>query len=310
MRPFSYRGLWLLAGLLVAVPPAYSAEDKASDPLLRRGEYVYQAAGCYGCHTDDRHGGTPLAGGRALATAFGTFYSPNITPDTETGIGKWTEQDFVRALRLGLGRNGEQLYPAFPYASYTRMTDADLHALWLYLQSRPAVRQANKAHDLKWYVGVRPLIGIWKALYFIPGAYAPDPRKSLAWNRGAYLVEALTHCGECHTPRNALGGPRAGMRYAGTQAGPEGSVVPNITPDGKTGIGKWSAGDLITYLGNGMTPDGDFAGDLMAEVIDNGLRHLTKEDLADIAGYIQSQPAVEQAVHKAAKKSSRKESWE
>ena len=304
-----YRG-FLLAGLLATAPLSYSADNQALDARRVRGEYVYRAADCFGCHTDDKHGGSALAGGRALATPFGTFYPPNITPDAETGIGKWSEQDFLRALRAGLGRNHEQLYPAFPYTSYTKMSDEDVQALWAYLQSRPAVKQANKPHDLKWFASARSLIKLWKTLYFTPGAYKPDPKKSISWNQGAYLVEALTHCGACHTPRNALGGAQTKLRYAGTRTGPENSVVPNITPDKKTGIGKWSATELITYLGNGMTPDGDFAGDLMAEVIDNSLQHLHKDDLAAIAEYMQSQPAIEHAVRKADKKPPGKEAWE
>ena len=302
----------LLAGLLAASSSVYAAGTRDPVPLLNRGEYVFRAAGCFGCHTDDKHGGSALAGGRALNTPFGTFYSPNITPDPTTGIGKWSEQDFTRALRTGVGRNNEQLYPAFPYASYTQMSDEDMHALWAYLRSRPAVKQANKPHDLKWFVFARPLVRLWKALNFTSGAYKPISQKSASWNRGAYLVSALTHCGECHTPRNALGGAKSKLHFAGTKTGPENSVVPNITPDKKTGIGKWRSGELITYLGNGMTPDGDFAGDLMAEVIDDSLQYLHKNDLAAIAEYIQSQPAVEHAVRKADKKSpnKQKESWE
>jgi mono/diheme cytochrome c family protein len=299
----------LLAGLLVAAPLAAQDKPAQPDPLLAQGEYVYRAAGCYGCHTDDKHGGRPLAGGRALETPFGTFYSPNITPDPETGIGKWSEQDFVRALREGLSPAGQQLYPAFPYPSYTRLSDADLHALWTYLRSLPAVRQPNRAHDLKWFARARSFVASWKALYFTPGAYKPDARKSATWNRGAYLAEAAAHCGECHTPRGALGGIKHGMHYAGTRDGPENSVIPNITPDKKTGIGRWSRSDLVSYFQTGMMPDGDSAGDLMAEVIDNGLKYLRKEDLEAIADYVLSQPAIEHVVRKPEKKS-KKESWE
>ncbi len=300
----------VLAGLLAAAPSAQSAGDRPSDAVLTRGEYVFQAAGCYGCHTNDKHGGSPLAGGRALVTPFGTFYTPNITPDPESGIGKWSQQDFMQALRAGVGRNHAQLYPAFPYTSYTRMTDEDLHALWVYLQSRPAVKQANRPHDLKWFVSVRSLITLWKALYFTPGAYKPDPQKSTSWNRGAYLVLAMAHCGECHTPRNTLGAAKTSLAYAGTSHGPDDSVIPNITPDKATGIGRWTTGEFTAYLKNGMTPDGDFAGGLMAEEIDNSLQHLRKDDLTDIAEFIQSQPAVVNALHKADKKSSVKADWE
>jgi mono/diheme cytochrome c family protein len=305
-----YRRL-ALTGLLMAAPSAWAAAASAPAPLVVQGEYVYRAAGCFGCHTDHKNHGKPLAGGRPLATPFGTFYTPNITPDAQTGIGKWSERDFTRALREGLDRSGKQLYPAFPYPAYSKLSDQDIHALWAYLRSVAPVRQANKAHDLKWYVP-RPLVRLWKALYFTPGAYQPDPKQSPAWNCGAYLAQAAAHCGECHTPRNAVGGSDPGLRHAGTRNGPDNSAVPNITPDKKTGIGKWSASDLAEYLESGMMPDGDTAGDLMAEVIDDGLQYLRKDDLAAIADYVTSLPAVEHAVGRAHKKKkpAAKEDWE
>lgn len=290
------RGLLVLA-VSLAAGPAF-AGDKPVDPILQAGEYVFRAAGCAGCHTDTKHKGASLAGGRALITEFGTFYPPNITPDPQTGIGKWSEQDFIRAMREGRDPEGDPLYPAFPYPAYTRLTDADLHALWVYLRAQPPVRHVNRPHELKWFARLRWPLGLWKMLYFSPGAFQPDPNKTASWNRGAYLVEAAAHCGECHTPRSALGGLKTDMAYAGTRNGPEGSVIPNITPDKKTGIGRWSRADLVTYLESGLMPDGDLAGDLMAEVIDNGLKHLTKDDLAAIAEYVQSQPAIEHAVRK------------
>jgi len=291
------RGL-LIAGWLLATLPALAAGPPPADRLLKQGEYLFHAADCHGCHTDDEHKGRPLAGGRALKTDFGVFYAPNITPDLETGIGQWSEVDFVRALREGISPAGKHLYPAFPYASYTKMTDADLHALWVYLRSRPAVKQANRPHELKWFARARTFVGGWKTLYFTPGAYRPDAGKPASWNRGAYLAEALAHCGECHTPRGALGGPKSDMHYAGTRDGPEDSVIPNITPDKQTGIGRWSRGDLVTYLGTGLMPDGDSAGDLMAEVIDNSLSRLTRDDLQALTEYLQSLPAIQHAVSK------------
>jgi len=266
------------------------------------GEYIYRAAGCYGCHTDEKGGGAPLAGGHRLKTDFGTFVTPNITPDPETGIGKWSEKDFFRAMREGISPAGDNFYPSFPYPSYTKLTDDDLRALWTYLKSRPAVKRENAPHDLKWFARSRSFVGTWKSLYFRPGAWKPHPGKPDAWNRGAYLAEAAAHCGECHTPRGALGGVRTDMHYAGSKDGPDGSIIPNITPHKQTGIGKWSRGDLVTYLESGLMPDGDSAGDLMAEVIDNGLRYLKKEDLDAIAEYVLSQPAIEHAVREPKKK--------
>lgn len=307
------RPLFLLcsaAGLLLAAPLAFAAPVSAPvDSQLRQGEYIYRAASCETCHTDSKHAGKPLAGGHALVTPFGTFYSPNITPDKETGIGRWSEQDFVRAMRLGMSPDGDHYYPAFPYPSYTKLSDDDIRALWAYLKTRPPVMQANRQHDLKWFARSRSFVGSWKRLYFTPGAYQPDVSKSQTWNRGAYLAEAAAHCGECHTPRNSLGGIKTEQRYAGTRSGPDGGVVPNITPDKKTGIGKWRASELVEYLSTGLTPEGDSAGDLMAEVIDNGLKYLTTEDLAAIAEYVLSLPPVENAVRKP-KKPDQKESFE
>jgi mono/diheme cytochrome c family protein len=283
--------------LMTAAVPVPAASAPVS-----RGELIYRVAGCENCHTDRENKGARLAGGRKLATPLGVFYAPNITPDNETGIGRWREQDFVRALRDGISPDGTHYYPSFPYTSYTRLTDEDLRALWAYLRAQPAVRQPNRAHELPWYLGLRALLAGWKWLYFTPGAYTTRADMSAEWNRGAYLAEALAHCGECHTPRNALGGFRKGYYLAGTSEGPEGGVIPNITTDKKTGIGRWRASELVEYLESGMTPDGDFAGDLMAEVIDNGLKFLTPGDRKAIAAYVFAQPPVEHAVRREKKK--------
>ncbi len=279
---------WLIAATAAAAPPS----------ALSPGEYIFRAAGCRGCHTDEKGGGQPLAGGRALKTEFGTFYASNITPDPATGIGQWSEQDFVRAMREGLSPAGEHYYPSFPYTAYTRLTDEDIRALWSYLRAQPPVKQANRRHELKWLARARSFVGSWKALYFRPGAFRPDPARPASWNRGAYLAEAAAHCGECHTPRSALGGVKTALHYAGTREGPEDSVVPNITPDRRTGIGKWSRADLVTYLESGFKPDGDSADNLMAEVIDNGLKYLRRDDLSAIAEYLLSLPPVENTVRK------------
>lgn len=289
--------LWL-TGLLSASSTGATGKQVLLADMLSQGEYVFRAAGCYGCHTDEKHGGKALAGGRALETPFGTFYSPNITADPDTGIGKWSEADFMRAMREGLSPKGEQYYPSFPYPSYTLLTDDDLRALWFYLRTQPAAAQKNRPHNLKWYARARSFVGSWKALYFVPGPYRPDASRPASWNRGAYLAEAAGHCGECHTPRTALGGVKRSMHFAGTQEGPENSVIPNITPDRKTGIGRWNARELADYLETGMTPEGDSAGDLMAEAIDYGLKYLRAEDRAAIAEYVLSLPPVEHAVKK------------
>lgn len=284
----------ILGGLLVAAPIAAAAPPEGA--LVERGEYVYRAGGCGGCHTDDN--GAENAGGRAIESPFGTFYAPNITPDPANGIGKWSEADFLRALRDGVSPSGQHYYPAFPYTAYTRLYDDDIHALWAYLRSRPASARPNTEHELVWYARARSSIGLWKSRYFTPGAFVPSRTRPERINRGAYLATAAAHCAECHTPRDRFGGLQQEFLYAGTRAGPEDSVVPNITPDKQTGIGSWSEVELAYFLETGLTPDGDSAGDLMAEVIDNGLHYLTKEDLRAIAAYVLSLPPIEHQVRK------------
>lgn len=282
----------------------------AADDAMQQGEYLFRAAGCAGCHTDEKNKGAPLAGGRALHSPFGTFYSPNITPDSDTGIGRWSEADFTRALRDGISPQGEHYYPAFPYTSYTQLTDADLRALWTYLRDVKPVRQANRPHALPWYLRSRATLRFWKTMFFDPGPHQPQAGQSPAWNRGAYLVNAVTHCGECHTPRNLLGGFKRSQQLAGNPNGVDDAKAPNITPDGKTGIGQWTENDLVYYLETGATPDGDYAGDAMAEIIDNSTSHLTQDDRRAIAVYIKSLPVVEQEVRKEKKPKGRKEDWE
>ncbi len=260
------------------------------------GAYLFAAAGCATCHTAEGRDATPLAGGRELATPFGTFYGPNITPHAEHGIGSWSDADFIRALRQGVAPDGRDYYPAFPYASYTRLSDADLLDLKAYLFSLPAAAEPNRAHDLPFPFGFRPLLTFWKLLYLEEGPMAPEPGRSEMENRGAYLVQAAGHCGECHSPRNALGAPIGDMALAGTEEGPEGRAIPNITPHRETGIGRWSADDIVFLLRAGMLPDGDFVGGGMGEVVSENTSHLTEDDLRAIAAYLQMMPAVENAV--------------
>ena len=263
---------------------------------MERGAYVFQAAGGCSCHTDIENQGAFMAGGRPIATPFGTIYSTNITPDPATGIGAWSDADFIRAMTLGVGPSGEQYFPVFPYTSFTRMTRQDLLDLKAYLFSITPVEQANEAHDLQAPFGWRFGVRVWKWLYFQPGVMQPDPGQSPQWNRGAYLVEALGHCGECHTPRNLMGGLRKGMRHAGAVDGPDGELAPNITPDADTGIGSWSPADLVWFLQMGLKPDGDDTQGLMSELIETGYSHLSEADLEAIALYIQSLPAIHNEV--------------
>jgi mono/diheme cytochrome c family protein len=269
--------------LAVGVPPAV-----ADEAAVARGKYLFDAAGCAGCHTDTRNKGPLGTGGRALKTAFGVFFSPNITPHAEHGIGGWSDRDFVRALRLGISPNGAHYFPVFPYTSYTGITDADLGDLKAYIFSLPPVARQNRPHQATPPFSWRFLVPLWKWLNFTPGPLAPDPGRDAAWNRGAYLVEALAHCGECHTPRDRLGARNTDMKLAGTRSGPEGGVIPNITPDRETGIGGWSDSDLTSLFKMGMKPDFDFVGDAMGEVVANTTSHLTDDDLAAVITYLRS----------------------
>jgi len=240
------------------------------------------------CHTQE-NGGAPYAGGRALKTPFGTFYGPNITPDADTGIGRWTESDFIRAMRQGDRPDGSNYFPAFPYPSFTRITDSDLSDLWAYLRSVAPTRRVSQPHDLHFPFGWRFAVTAWKWLFFKPGGYAANPQLSSVENRGGYLVRALGHCGECHTPRNALGGPQRNRYLAGGK-GPFGKKVPNLTP---TRLKKWTDAELKEFLKTGATPDGDAADETMDEVIRNTTSRLTPEDLSAVIAYLRSLPALE-----------------
>lgn len=269
----------------MVLAPAFGASGS-----LERGRYLLAAAGCAACHTEPE-GGEYLAGGRALNTPFGIFYAPNITPHPEHGLGQWSEATFVSALREGTGPNGHY-FPVFPYTSYTRMRIEDARDLWAYLQSVPAISQPNRPHELPWYLVRSVAARVWKWSFFDRSDFEPDSTRSDEWNRGAYLVRALSHCGECHTPRTPWGSVRESLELSGNPIGPEGDPVPNLTPERTTGLGKWSTRDIVWYLETGGTPDGDYAGSLMAEVIDHGTSQLTSEDRQAIAAYLQSLPPI------------------
>ena len=258
---------------------------------MARGAYLAAAAGCADCHTDRPHGGRLYAGGRALTTPFGTFYAPNITPDLETGIGQWSDAQFLNALREGVRPDGSNYFPVFPYPSFTKITDDDARAIKAYLFTQPAVKQSNRAHDVAFPFSWRFLQNGWKLLFFSPGPFRPAPERGEAYNRGTYLVTALAHCSECHTPRNWFGATQPSRFLAGTAHGPDGKAVPNITQDSETGIGKWSDDDIVTLLKDGQTPDFDFVGGAMAEVVKNTAQ-LTNADRHAIAVFLQSVPAV------------------
>lgn len=270
-----------------------TAPADTSTDLEKRGEYVFRIAGCAGCHTAEEKNAKPLEGGRKFETRFGTFYTPNITPHPVHGIGRWSLEDLSRALRNGVSPGNIHLYPVFPYTSYAGMVDDDVRALMTYLRQVPRAEKSNQPHELPWYLRYRPILFLWKQLFHSPERFASRSEKSAAWNRGAYLVNVLGHCGECHTPRNFLGGLERAKHLGGNADGPEAEATPNITTHPDDGIGSWSAGEIREYLRSGLLPDGDVAGGQMAGVIEDRLSHLTDEDIDAIVVYLQSVPALE-----------------
>jgi mono/diheme cytochrome c family protein len=255
---------------------------------IERGEYLLHAAGCIGCHTTDEDDAVPLAGGHALETPFGTFYTPNITPDIETGIGAWSDEDFVTALWHGTAPDGSSYYPAFPYTSYTGMQREDILDIKAFLFSVDPVRRANRDHELEWYLFTRLAAWGWQLLNFTPTRFSPDSEHDDEWNRGAYLVRHLGHCSECHSPRNSLGRILIEQELAGNRNGPDDKKVPDITPNRAEGIGRWSMSEIEFFLEIGMLPDGDFTGGAMSQVIDDNTGLLTAEDRQAIALYLRS----------------------
>ena len=283
-RPSKPRALFACAALWLGAAIPLQADGE----LIARGEYLIHAGGCVTCHTAEDDGAAPFAGGRALESPFGTFYSPNITPDTQTGIGGWSDDDFVRAFWDGVNPAGEHYFPAFPFTSYTGVARDDLLAMKAYLFSLQPVEQANPEHDLLFLMSSRHAAGAWKARYFTAGRFEPDPARSGEWNRGAYLVRHLGHCGECHTPRTRLGAIRDIHELRGNSDGPAGEKIPNITADPEDGIGRWSLDDIEYFLDLGMLPDGDFVGGSMADVIEDNTSQLTRLDRVAIATYLKS----------------------
>jgi mono/diheme cytochrome c family protein len=258
-------------------------------PNLANGETIFNIGGCVSCHKtpgqDDR---LKLGGGVALASPFGTFYGPNISPDPEHGIGRWSEIAFLDAVMRGVGDDYEHLYPALPYTSYQRMTATDVRDLYAYMKTLPAVSEPSRPHDVPFPFTIRRALGLWKILFLDEKPFVPDSTKSEAWNRGAYLVEGPGHCAECHSPRNLIGGIETDKRFSGGPD-PEGKgFVPNITPS-PDGIGAWSEAEIAEFLKTGFTPEFDSAGGSMAEVIQNTAR-LTDGDRAAMASYIASLP--------------------
>jgi mono/diheme cytochrome c family protein len=258
---------------------------QASD--VERGAYLARAADCVACHTTQ--GGKDYAGGLGFKLPFGTLYSTNITPDKETGIGNYSDQDFLNSLHRGIRRDGARLYPAMPFASYTYMTDADALAIKAYLFSLPPVRAAIPENTLKFPFNQRWAMNFWSAVFNPDTRFQPDSSKSPEWNRGAYLAEAMAHCGECHTPRNLAFALNNHRKYAGAVTA--GWRAFNISSDKATGVGGWRDDDLVSYLSTGHADGHGTASGPMGEAVDRSLSQLVPEDIRAVVAYLRSVPA-------------------
>ena len=255
--------------------------------LAARGAYLARAGNCMACHT--ARGGLPYAGGRSINTPFGAVFSSNLTPDPQTGIGRWSASDFWRALHHGQSRDGRLLYPAFPYTNYTEVSRADSDALHTFLMQLPPVVQPATAHTLRWPFNTQAALALWRALYFRPASYQPDTQQSDEWNRGAYLVRGLGHCSACHSARNALGANSTPLDLAGGLIPMQNWYAPSLTSALEAGVADWSQQDIVTLLKTGVSARGSVLGP-MAEVVLHSTQHLSDADLGSMAVFLKSLP--------------------
>ena len=285
MRKLLLVGVVIFIAVAVSLPmflpsSIWSAPQVAPSepaPDVKRGAYLFNAGGCASCHT--RKGGAHLAGGAELKTPYGVFVAPNITPDARTGIGGWTEKDFLRAMRVGVSPAGRHYYPSFPYTSYTNLTVRDLRDMWAYLRTVKPVNAASKGHRVDFPWDFRPGVGLWKLIWFRPGPFKNHSSKSTVWNRGAYLVLGATHCAECHTSRDGFGGLRRENWLSGAANQSGRGRIPALPPQG------WSGLDITAYLQSGFTPEFDVVGGAMADVVAS-ISRLPSEDRNAIAAYL------------------------
>jgi len=288
-RPMAFAGgrTVTLAAYEGPSPTGVPADFVSTDPVAR-GQYLARAADCQACHT--AKGGVPFAGGLAFNLPFGTIWSPNITADKETGIGGWSDAQFLGGLHRGVDDEGHPLYPAMPYAAFTYMTDADALAIKAYLFSLKPVHQENRDDTLSFPFNQRWLMAIWSGLFNPDRRFQPRPDRSPEWNRGAYLAEAMEHCGDCHTPRTLAQDLDNRRKYAGAVAA--GWKAYNITGDRLFGVGAWSDAELAQYLSTGHATGRGAAAGPMGEAVDLSLSHLTPSDIAALVAYLRSVPAV------------------
>ncbi|HYC48209.1 MAG TPA: cytochrome c [Burkholderiales bacterium] len=283
----------VLAAIVVALNfrdedeiPATAASFSPTREQVARGEYLARAGNCSACHT--ARGGAPYAGGRAIATPFGTIYSTNITPDARTGIGTWTPAYFWRAMHNGRSKDGRLLYPAFPYTEYTLITREDSDAIFAYLWSVPAVEQPRRMHELRFPYDNQIALAVWRALFFEPKQFEPDSARPADWNRGAYLVRGLGHCIACHSARNVLGAS-SDVELSGGLIPAMGWYAPSLVSRDEAGVADWHAADIVTLLKSGASPRGSTMGP-MAEVVFRSTQYLSNEDLTAMAAYLKALP--------------------
>ncbi|KXK41480.1 cytochrome c [Nitrosomonas europaea] len=275
-----------IASMLLSLSSIAATQPSANSDAeqVLRGEYLTRAGNCMGCHTT--RGGKPYAGGRELVTPFGKFVTPNITPDNETGIGHWSEEDFWQALHYGKGRDGSYLYPVFPYTEYTKVTRQDADAIFAYLRSLTPVAQTNPPHKITSPYDNQFLLFLWRTWYFKEGVYEPDDSKSEEWNRGNYLVQGLGHCNACHTPRNVWGASQddklAGGEIMGTYW-----YAPSLISHREAGMGEWPVDEIAKLLSTGVTGHAVTSGP-MATIVRQSLQYLSKDDMRAVAVYLQS----------------------
>ncbi|KDB08772.1 Gluconate 2-dehydrogenase (acceptor) [Burkholderia sp. lig30] len=266
---------------------ASAVAANARPEVVVRGEYLARAGDCIACHTAPR--GKTFAGGLAMETPFGTLYSPNITPDSKYGIGKWTADQFYAMMHTGKSPDGKLIYPAMPIAQYTKVTRQDSDAIFAYLKSVPAVHQANRKHDMRFPFNQRELLIGWRTLYFSEGEFQPNTKRSAEWNRGAYLVEGLGHCTMCHTKINMLGGSSKDEQFAGGLIPVQNWYAPSLTSDKDGGLGDWSTKDIVDLLQAGISDRGAVYGP-MAEVTYHSLQYMTDDDAKAMAVYLKTLP--------------------
>jgi mono/diheme cytochrome c family protein len=301
-RRLPWARLLLAPGLLAALAAALVAwlnvrgEDAltgsadsfvATPEQVARGAYLARAGNCAACHTD--RGGAAYAGGKGIATPFGTVFASNLTPDAKTGIGRWSAAQFWRALHNGRSADGRLLYPAFPYPNFTEITRPDADALFAFLRSQVPVAQANRTHALRFPYDLQASLAVWRALFFTPGVYEPQAERSPQWNRGAYLVRALGHCAACHSPRNAFGATRDSLELSGGLIPLQNWYAPSLASGAEAGVADWSNDEVAALLRTGYTPRGAALGP-MAEVVYRSTQYLSDADVAAMTAFLKSLP--------------------